>query len=250
MSKDQEQRLVMRTKAKSCELDPIPTTLVMNILPSILPEITKIITLSLLSGTILQNWKTAIVTPLLKGQGMELLNYRPISNLPYIAKLVKKAMLEQINLHCNVHSLLLDYQSVYRENRSCETVLLKFTNDLLWSMERKNVTAMIGLDLSAAFNTVDHKVLLTTLQSNFGIKGMTFKWFKNNLALRDMTVKIERSYSERKELTFCIPQGFCSGVYLFNMSSSTISEEVDPGLSIIAFADDHATPIKQQMRVM
>ena len=167
-------------------------------------------------------------------------NYRSVSNLPYISKLVKKAMLEQINLHCNAHSFLPDYQSAYRENRSYETVLLKLTNGLLWSMERKNVTAMITLDLSSAFDTVDHKVLLTTLQSNFGIKGMALKWFQNYLVLRDMTVKIGKSYLERKELTFLVPQGSCSGAYLFNMYSSTISEEVDPGLSLIAFADDHA----------
>ena len=90
---------------------------------------------------------------------MELLksSYRPVSNLPYISKLVEKAMLEQINLHCNDHSLLPDNQSTYRENRSCETVLLKLTNDLIWS---------IALDLPPTFDTVDHKVLFTTLQSN------------------------------------------------------------------------------------
>ena len=65
-------------------------------------------------------------------------------------------------------------------------------------MERKNVTAMITLDLSAAFDTVDHEVLLTTLQSNFGIKGMAIGWLKNYIALRDITVKIGKSYSERK----------------------------------------------------
>ena len=123
-------------------------------------------------------------------------------------------MLEQIYLHCNAHSLLPDYQSAYRENTSCETVLLKLTNDLLWSMERENVTAMVALDLSAAFDSVNHKVLLTTLQSNFGIKGMGLKWFKNYLALRHMTVKIGKSYSERKELTFSVPQGSCSGAYM------------------------------------
>ena len=107
-------------------------------------------------------------------------------------------------------------------------------------MERKNVTAMIALDLFAAFNTVDHKVLLTTHQSNFGIKGMALKWFKNYLALRDIPVKIGKSYSERKELNFLVSQGSCSGAYLFNMYTSTIIKEIDPGLSLIAFADDHA----------
>ena len=81
-------------------------------------------------------------------------SYRPVSNLSYISKLVEKVMLEQIIIHCNAHNLLPNYQSAY--NRSCKTVLLKLTNDLLWSMERKNVTALNALDLSAAFDRVDH----------------------------------------------------------------------------------------------
>ena len=151
-----------------------------NILPSNLPAIAKIINLSLQSGTFLSSWKTTIVTPWLKKYGI---HYRPVRNLPYISKLVEKAMLEQINLHCNAHNLLPDYQSAYRENRSCETVLLRLTNDLLWCMERKDVTVMIALNLSAAFDTVNHEVLLTKLQNNFGINGMALEWFRNYLAL-------------------------------------------------------------------
>ena len=100
-------------------------------------------------------------------------SYRPVSNLSCISKLVEKAMLDQISQHCDTHNLLPDYQSAYREHRSCETVLLKLTNDLFWSMERKNVTVLIALNLSTASDTVDHSVLLTTLQRNFGIHGTT-----------------------------------------------------------------------------
>ena len=166
-------------------------------------------------------------------------SYRPVSNLSYIYKLVEKAMLEQINIHCNAHNLLPDYQLAYRENKNCETVLLKLTNDLLWSMERKNVTALIQHGLSTAFHTVDHSVLLTTHNSNFGINGMALELFKNYLAPRDMKIKIEKSYSEKKELTCSVPQGSCSGSNLFNMYCSTISKELDPSLSLIVFADDH-----------
>ena len=89
----------MSTKFKSCKLDPIPTTSLKKILPCLLPTITKIINLSLQSGIFPRSWKTAIVTPLLKKQGMELVtsNYRPVSNLPYISKFVEKAMFKQIN---------------------------------------------------------------------------------------------------------------------------------------------------------
>ena len=87
-------------------------------------------------------------------------------------------MLDQIKHHCHAHNILPDYQSAYREKRSCETVLLNLTSDLLWSMERKNVTALITLDLSIAFDTVDHSVLITTLQSNFGINGIVLEQFR------------------------------------------------------------------------
>ena len=109
---DQVQKLIIRTKSKLCELDPIPTTLLKSILPDILPAITRIINLSLQSGSFLRSWKTAIVTPLLKKHGMEPVksSYRPVSNLSYISKLVEKAMLGQINTHCNAHNLLPDYQ--------------------------------------------------------------------------------------------------------------------------------------------
>ena len=80
-------------------------------------------------------------------------------------KIDGKAMLEQINHHCNTHNLLPDYQSGYRENRSCKTVLLKLTNDILRSMERKNVTVMIALDLSMAFDTVNQNILLSIFRT-------------------------------------------------------------------------------------
>ena len=177
-------KLIINTKSKSCELDPIPTTLLKNILPSILPIITNIINQSIQCGSFLSNWKTAIVMPLIKKHGMDLVksSYRPVSNLSYVSKLVEKTMLDQITQCCHANNLLPDYQSTYGEHRSCKTVLLKLTNDLLWSMERKNVTVLIALDLFVAFDRLDHRVLLTTLKSKFGINGTALDWFKNFLA--------------------------------------------------------------------
>ena len=162
-------------------------------------------------------------------------------------------MLEQINHHCNIHTLLPDYQSRYRENRSCERVLLKLTNDLLWSMERKNVTVMIVLDLSATFDSVNHEVLLRNLQDNFGISEIALEWFRNYPSNRDMKVKVGKTHSERKELAFSVPQGSCSGPNLFNLYCGNIREVVDPSLNLLAYADDHAiikslTLTKQQRR--
>ena len=104
----------------------------------------------------------------------------------------------------------------------------------------EKVTALIAFYLSAAFDTVDHGILLTTLNSNFGIDGRALEWIRNYLAPRDMKIKIGKSYSERKELTFSVLQGSCSGANFFNMYCSTISDVIDPYLSLTAFADDHA----------
>ena len=127
-----------------------------------------------------------------------------------------------------------DYQSGYREDRSCKTVLLKLTNDLLWSMERKNITVMAALDLSAAFDTVDHKVLHRHLQDNFGISGIALEWFRNYLNNRYMKVKIEKTYSERNELASC------SRANLFYLYCGTIREVGDPSCNLLAYVDNHA----------
>ena len=113
--------MIISTKSKSCELEPIPTTLLKNIVPGVLPTITKIINLSLQSGSFLRKWNTAVVTLLMKKQGMDLVitSYRPVTNLSYFSNLVETAMLEQINSHCNTNNLLHIHQSAYRENRSC-----------------------------------------------------------------------------------------------------------------------------------
>ena len=80
-------------------------------------------------------------------------------------------MLLQISWHCQEYNLQLDYQSEYREHFSCETAILRVTNDLLWAMEDQSVTSLVALVLSAAFDTVDHDILLSILSNKFGIRG-------------------------------------------------------------------------------
>ena len=167
-------------------------------------------------------------------------SYRPVSNLSYISQLVEKAVLVQIKQHCDTHNLLPYYQSTYRGHRSCKTVLLKLTNDLLWSVERKNVTVLIALDLSMSFDTVDHSVLLTILKSNFGIHGTALDWLKNYLSPRNMKMIIGSTYFDEKDLTFSVSQGLCSEVNLFNMYSSTFSKVIDSCLNLNGFANDHS----------
>ena len=121
-------------------------------------------------GTFPLDWKTAIVRPLIKKAGLERSkkNYRPVSNLCSLSKLVEHCMLKQFLKHCNNNCLLPDYQSAYWANYSMETSLVKIANDILWAMEDQCITMMVKLDLSAAFDMVDHDILLKILENQFG----------------------------------------------------------------------------------
>ena len=132
-------------------------------------------------------------------------NYRPVSNLPFLSKVFEQCVLARFNKHCDNYSLLPDYQSAYRPNHSCKTSLLKIINDMLWAMERKNVTAMVVMDLSAAFDTVDHNILLSILENKFGIKDVALRWFESYLRPRSCKVSISPAYSAEKQLPFSMP---------------------------------------------
>ena len=97
-------------------------------------------------------------------------NYRPVSNLKFLAKLVEKCMILQFNEYCNLNSLLPLYESVYRKFYSCKTSLLKLADNLLNKMENQRVSALVVMHLSAAFDTVDHKFYLMCYLFNMELK--------------------------------------------------------------------------------
>ena len=102
---------------------------------------------------------------------MKLENYRPISNLQFISKLTERAVCEQLYSHMSKHSMFPVLQSSYRKHHSTETGLIKVKNDLLMRMNSQHVILLVLLDLSAAFDTVDHVILLKRLQSKCGVTG-------------------------------------------------------------------------------
>ena len=232
----------MKMKNKHCELDIILTSILKQVLDACLPVITQIVNLSLTKGEFCKEWKTAVVKPLLKKPGLDLINknYRPISNLPFISKCMEKCMLEQLLSHCENHDLLLDFQSTYQEHYSTETSLIKLTNDILWSMERQHMTAIAILDLSAAFNTIDHNILLQILEQNFGFCDKALTWFQNYLRPWSFRVNINGRYSKPMDLKFSVPQGSCSGANLFTCYCSLIKDSIPSSMTLSGFADDHS----------
>ena len=167
---------------KSCESDAVPTSLLKEILLAVAPSLAKIINISLEHDIFAVTWKVAIIRPLLKKVGLVLIssNYRPVSNLVFLSKVLDKVVLEQFTTYCDTHKLIPDYQSAYRKNFSCETSIIKVVN-VLWNFENQEVCAMCSIDFSTAFDTVDHQILLQVLQSRFRVLGSALSWFESYL---------------------------------------------------------------------
>ena len=147
-------------------MDPIPTSLVKLCCHELAPIIAEIINLSFAEGIVPDHWKIALVLPILKKFGLDFMfeNFRPISNLPFVAKSAEKAAISQLSIHCVENAPFPECQSAYRKNHSTETALLKIQNDILLSMDRQEVTFLVLIDLSAALDTIDHAILLETLE--------------------------------------------------------------------------------------
>ena len=208
-------------------------------MPLIIDIVTKLINKSLTEGAFSKHWKTAIICPLLKKPGTELIgsNYRLVRNLPFLSKVVEKIALTRFNKHRDKYQLMPGYQSAYRKNFSCETAIIKITSDILWSMELKKITSLTCIDLSAAFDTVDHGILLNVLQNKFGISGNALSWFKSYLQPRFCRVNIHNANLEDKEMLFLVPQGSCVGPVLYSAYASTLQEVVP--LDLHGYANDH-----------
>ncbi|XP_053405136.1 uncharacterized protein LOC128558892 [Mercenaria mercenaria] len=162
-SKEEVKRIIIKSASKSCELDPIPTWLLKECLDELLQPLTKIINLSMEQAYVPKMFKSSRIRPLLKKQDLDvdiLKNYRPVSNLPFVSKILENVVDARLENHLCLNGLHEEYQSAYRKFHSTETSLLKVQNDILQSLDCNNVTILVLLDLSAAFDTIDHGTLI------------------------------------------------------------------------------------------
>ena len=127
LSQEQVSELIKKAAKKSCLLDPMPTLVVLDVLDVLLPVITNMINLSLESGVFVSDWKEALLKPLLKKCGLDIAfnNFRLVSNLPYVSKLLEKAAANQLIDHMTTNYLHMPLQSAYKQNHSTESALLK-----------------------------------------------------------------------------------------------------------------------------
>ena len=214
----------------SCELDPVPTAVVKSAVDVLSEPITHIINRSLKSGTFPECWKSALVKPLLKKKGLEpcYSNYRPVSNLPFVGKVIEKVVIQQQMEHIHNHALFPVHQSAYQPGHSTETALVKVMSDILMAMDRQEVTILVLLDLSAAFDTLDHQVFSTILEADFGICGEILKWAQSYLSNRSQRVVINaEATSDAIHLRYGVPQGSCYGPVGFLIYASQLFKVIE-----------------------
>ena len=243
-SEDEIRSIILTYGVKCSPEDPIPVQLLNRNLDVFIPIWLDLVNLSLSQGS-MDGLKNAILTPLIKElddliDTDILKNYRPISNLLFLGKLIERVVgirldshMERNNLHCNK-------QYGYKKNHSTELLLTKIVNDLLLACDKKIPTLLMFLDLSAAFDTVDQSILLNILRDEIGIRGIALQWFASFLMGRTQKVKIGDAYSSEDSLDFGVAQGSILGPKLFNIYTRSFPKTMqNVAYSAEGFADDH-----------
>ena len=242
ISEEELKQVLSELNKKECEADPIPIKLLLQVISEVTPLIHFIVNDSLKQGLFPDCIKNALVRPVIKDENGDinsLKNYRPISNLPFVSKILEKCVQKQLVKHLELNKLHAMHQSGYRANHSCETATLTMYNDLLCISDLKNKVVLLLLDLSAAFDTVNHKILLAKLKSKFGISGDVWNWFRSYLDGRSFTVTVEKSKSKGCVLKIGVPQGSILGPILFILYTKELESIARKhGLNIHLYADD------------
>ena len=235
-------QLIRGMPSKSSQLDVLPMWLFKNCLTELIDIVHYIVSLSLKTGAFPSLLKSALIRPGLKKPTLdadELKNYRPISNLTYLSKIIEKTVHLQLTKYTDTNELLSKFQSGYRKEHSCETAVTRIHNDILMMVDKRDNVVLLLLDLSAAFDTINHTLLLQKLNDLYGIQGNVLKWLESYLKDRSFKVSVGKSSSSSCWLQIGVPQGSILGPLLFIMYTRDLEAIVTKyGFSIHLYADD------------
>ncbi len=201
--------------------------------------ITRIINLSIVTGICPDAWKIAKVTPIFKdGDRSDPGNYRPISVLPTVSKVMERIIHSQLADYLDKYSVLSNNQHGFRKHHSTETCCLAMLDKMYKAMDEGKVGGVVFLDLKKAFDTVNHPILLRKL-SAIGVSDESNVWFKSYLENRSQKTKIGNCLSDSNTITHGVPQGSILGPLLFLIYINDLCDVVELcGTSM--YADDTA----------
>ena len=214
------QELLSIMNQTTCSLDPFNTKIVMQYSEQLINVFVHIINLCFSSGIFPASFKAAVVKPLLKKPCLNseiLKNFRPVSNLPFLSKLIEKVIARRLFAHLQDNGIMEKFQSAYKGKHGTETALLRVYNDVMLCIDQGKGCILVLLDLSAAFDTVDHTVLFNLLEHSLGISGSALSLLKSYLHGRSQCVQIDGITSEFADLTCGVPQGSVLGPSNFCM---------------------------------
>ena len=224
--------------SKACGPDKVPTRFLKMVAIYISEPLSKIFNKSLAAGKYPNLWKEANVKPVFKGKGSpsDVTNYRPISLLPCLSKILEKLMFKRMYEHITLHDLITDNQSGYRPGHNTQLQLLYLTDKLYKSLDQSEDFTIIYLDISRYFEKIWHNGLLAKCKFEFGIRGQVLSWLRSYLDGRSQMVQVGNEQSLPLTLKAGVPQGSVLGpllaiMYLNGLSNTTTNH-------MLHFADD------------
>ena len=228
----------------SCDLDPAPTFLVKEFLDPLLPFLTRLCNVSLREGRLPSSQTTVIVTPALKKPGLDpsdMKNYRPISNLSSMSKIVERIVVRQLSEYLAANSLLPKLQSGFRRHHSTESALIRVLSDLFMATDKGEVSLLALLDVSAAFDTVDQITpsCWTGCPFHTASRDRLSTGCGHLLLIAPRTVHYGGRRSRCVELKSGVAQGSVLGPLLYVLYTADIQKLVHSlGFDVHMYADD------------
>lgn len=231
--------LIMDLKTDSAPgIDTFTPTLLKHIRFAIVDPVAHICNLSMETGVFPECWKTAIVCPIYKGGPKDRVeNYRPISLLPILSKILEKIVNKRLVDYLEKNNLLSDRQYGFRRGRCTEDAVELLTSTLASHMDKGNRCMGVFLDLAKAFDTVSTKMLLKKLRC-LGVRGNTLLWFTSYLSNRRQRLRIGEHLSDELNICFGVPQGSILSPTLFCIYMNDILKLKLPNADLICYADD------------